>query len=98
MSYCAEYKGALVIIDDWQSNFNEPYAYRSYWPVNVLAKDYLHLIGKLAHHQGNGLYSVKETLVRLEKAGQTLPVFVEKKPLKKPPWAKSYSSGEWKRY
>lgn len=98
MSECIEYKGKLVIRDDWESLWSEPIRIRRYWPTGLLAKDFPHFIDKQANPYGTGLYLVNRQYVALEERGETKPVFVENEKIKKPRWAKYYRNGKWDRH
>jgi hypothetical protein len=96
-----EKNGRLCLKDSWATDFNKPERYRVYWPTGIMASDYPHLVGRMAHYIGGGLYQPADgPAVALENRAETHPdaTLTETEPIKRPKWAKSYHNGEWKRY
>jgi hypothetical protein len=95
MAIVGEYKGEIVIIDDWSTGFNEPIRFRTYWPVGVSAKDYSFLIGKQAHYGGGGSYRVDNTTVFLKGGMEARSIYTEEEPLKPPRKTKYVTQWTW---
>ena len=99
MAKCVEYKGQLVIVDDWSTHYTEPLAMRSYWPTGLSAKDYSMLINKPARYLGlGGIYQIGDLKVALIHGEHTKPIYTETEKLKKPRWAKCYKNGQWRNH
>jgi kynurenine formamidase len=94
--------GKLYIETGWETSYNEPVEYKSYWPTGISANDYNFLIGKEVKHLGSGMYSIfgstSPSKIELEQGGQTKPGFTETRPIKKPKNAVSWKSGKWVNY
>lgn len=94
--------GKLYIETGWQTSYNEPTEYKSFWPTGVSAKDYDFLVGKEVKHLGSGMYSIfgssSPSKIELENGKQTKPGFTETRPVKKPKNAVSWQSGKWVNY
>jgi len=91
--------GKLYIETGWETSYNEPIEYKSFWPTGISSKEYNFLVGKEVKHLGSGSYSIfgssSPSKIELENGGQTKPGFTETRPVKKPKNAVSWRSGKW---
>jgi hypothetical protein len=95
-----EYKGFLVVVDDWEPMYMEPKLLRHFWPTGIDAKLYPGLIGAKLKAWPSGRYTLvdepnKGMMIALENGGSTKPILTEEKPIKKPKGKTAWRYGKW---
>lgn len=105
MAYLATHEGYLVVIDDWETSWNQPERYRHYWPTGVPEKELYDptILGHPVTYKDGSYYLNWKGWwpVHLKDGGDTLPCYTETEPIPKPrgkTWANAvWSRGEWRR-
>lgn len=99
-----DYQGQLCIVDDWQTAYNEPVAYRLYWPTGVKTSEYPHLVGqRVTNGFFSGTYRVEAgpdagLVIALLHREKTKSIYCEEQKVRKPKRAKRWLHGGWKFY
>lgn len=102
----AVHNGKLVLIDDWQTQWDEPVQARNYWPTSVTYSEIEHsqYIGKECRNYAPGLYQFSldgvPLFIALENRGATTAVHRETRPVPKPRrktggYGWKWSMGQW---